>query len=92
MLVADLYFSRRLGKKESADYTDVPESLRPHWDTVFVDDVAFAPQDGGGKAYRSLKVGPEGCLVLVRPDGHVAALAPLGGMDALKRFFTAAQN
>lgn len=85
-------FTVVLAKKESADYTDVPESLRPHWDTVFIDDVAFAPQDGGGVAYQSLEVGPEGCLVLVRPDGHVAALAPLSGVEMLERLFAATKN
>ncbi|CAE6447934.1 unnamed protein product [Rhizoctonia solani] len=66
-------------KKETASYTDVPESLRPYWDTVFLDDIAYARQEGGGKAYESFGVGPEGCMALVRPDGHVAALAPLKG-------------
>jgi hypothetical protein len=75
----------RLAKKESADYTDVPLSLRPYWDTVFLDDVAYAEHDGGGRAYQSLVVGPEGCVVLVRPDGHVAALAPLDDIEGLKK-------
>ncbi|KAG8684788.1 hypothetical protein FRC11_011597, partial [Ceratobasidium sp. 423] len=62
-------------KKENATYTEVPKSLRPYWDTAFLDDVAHAEKDGGGRAYHSFGVGAEGCLVLVRPDGHVAALA-----------------
>ncbi|CAE6361809.1 unnamed protein product [Rhizoctonia solani] len=66
-----------VAKKETASYTDIPESLRPYWDTVFLDDVAYAAQAGGGKAYQTFGVGPEGCVALVRPDGHVAALAPL---------------
>lgn len=85
-------FTIMLAKKESADYTDVPALLRPHWDTVFIDDVAYTPQDGGGRAYQSLQVGPEGCLVLVRPDGHVAALAPLDGVEALSKFFSVTKN
>ncbi|CCO37953.1 hypothetical protein BN14_12113 [Rhizoctonia solani AG-1 IB] len=64
-------------KKETGSYTDVPESLRPYWDTVFLDDISYAEFEGGGKAYQSFGVGPEGCLVLIRPDGHVAALASL---------------
>ncbi|KAH7338233.1 FAD binding domain-containing protein [Rhizoctonia solani] len=73
-----------LAKKENATYTDIPSSLRPYWDTVFIDDIAFADKDGGGRAYQSFGVGPEGCLVLVRPDGHVAALAPLEAVEALQ--------
>ncbi|KAJ1305223.1 hypothetical protein OPQ81_000252 [Rhizoctonia solani] len=71
-------------KKENATYTDVPKSLCPYWDTVFLDDTAYAEKDGGGRAYQSFGVGPEGCLVLVRPDGHVAALAPLEEVQALQ--------
>ncbi|CAE6507186.1 unnamed protein product [Rhizoctonia solani] len=70
-------------KKENATYTDIPKSLRPYWDTVFLDDVAHAEKDGGGRAYQSFGVGPEGCLILVRPDGHVASLAPLEVVEAL---------
>ncbi|CAE6394567.1 unnamed protein product [Rhizoctonia solani] len=72
-----------LAKKEDANYTDVPKSLCTHWDTVFIDDVAYAEKDGGGMAYQSFGVGPEGCLALVRPDGHVAALASLEVTEAL---------
>ncbi|CAE6504886.1 unnamed protein product [Rhizoctonia solani] len=73
-----------LAKKENATYTDIPSSLRPYWDTVFIDDVAFAEKEGGGRVYQSFGVGSEGCLVLVRPDGHVAALAPLEAVEALQ--------
>ncbi|EUC60295.1 phenol 2-monooxygenase [Rhizoctonia solani AG-3 Rhs1AP] len=73
-----------LAKKENANYTDVPKSLRPYWDTVFIDDAAFSEKDGGGRAYQSFGVGPEGCLALVRPDGHVAALGSLEPVEALQ--------
>ncbi|CAE6477828.1 unnamed protein product [Rhizoctonia solani] len=73
-----------LAKKENATYTDIPSSLRPYWDTVFIDDVAFAEKEGGGRVYQSFGVGSKGCLVLVRPDGHVAALAPLETVEALQ--------
>ena len=51
---------------------------------MFIDDVAYAEKDGGGRAYQSFGVGPEGCLALVRPDGHVAALASLEVGEALQ--------
>ncbi|EUC60300.1 phenol hydroxylase, carboxy-terminal dimerization domain protein, partial [Rhizoctonia solani AG-3 Rhs1AP] len=73
-----------LAEKEDANYTGVPKSLRPYWDTVFIDDVAFSEKDGGGRAYQSFGVGPEGCLALVRPDGHVAALGSLEPVEALQ--------
>ncbi|CCO37764.1 hypothetical protein BN14_11924 [Rhizoctonia solani AG-1 IB] len=75
-------------KKETGSYTDVPESLRPYWDTVFLDDVSYAESEGGGKAYQSFGVGPEGCLVLIRPDGHVAALASLEEAQILEALCT----
>ncbi|CCO32416.1 hypothetical protein BN14_06476 [Rhizoctonia solani AG-1 IB] len=75
-------------KKETGSYTDVPESLRPYWDTVFLDDVSYAESEGGGKAYQSFGVGPEGCLVLIRPDGHVAALASLEETQILEALCT----
>ncbi|CAE6464650.1 hypothetical protein ACGC1H_006039 [Rhizoctonia solani] len=73
-----------LAKKENANYTDVPKSLRPYWDTVFVDDVAYGEKEEGGRAYQSFGVGPEGCLALVRPDGHVATLGSLEPVEALR--------
>ncbi|CAE6409979.1 unnamed protein product [Rhizoctonia solani] len=73
-----------LAKKENASYTDIPRSLRSHWDTVFLDDVAYAESSGGGRAYQSFDVGPEGCLAIVRPDGHVSALSSLETAEALQ--------
>ncbi|CCO35247.1 Phenol 2-monooxygenase [Rhizoctonia solani AG-1 IB] len=72
-------------KKETCSYLDVPRSLRSHWDTVFIDDVAYLERDGGGNAYRSFGVSSTGCLVLVRPDGHVSGLAPLDGVRDLNK-------
>ncbi|KAF8598854.1 hypothetical protein BDV93DRAFT_609581 [Ceratobasidium sp. AG-I] len=79
-------------KKESSEYTDIPKKLRSHWDTVFVDDVALAVADGGGTAYESLGIGPKGCIVVARPDGHVAAIIPLGEVGVLKQFFVRIRN
>ncbi|KAF8600135.1 hypothetical protein BDV93DRAFT_448146 [Ceratobasidium sp. AG-I] len=80
-----------LSKKESSEYTDTPKKLRSHWDTVFMDDVALNETSGGGTAYRAFGIGPEGCVVVVRPDGHVAAIAPLDGVEMLKQFFQTIQ-
>ena len=57
-----------------------------------MDDVALDKACGGGAAYRSFGIGPEGCIVVVRPDGHVAAITPLEGVEALKQVFGTIQN
>ncbi|KAG8742960.1 hypothetical protein FRC10_000582 [Ceratobasidium sp. 414] len=80
-------FTILLAKKETCQYTDAPEGARSHWDTVFIDDVAYAAVDGGGTAYQSFGIGAEGCAVLVRPDGHVAMAASLDGAGDVKGFF-----
>ncbi|KAF8594284.1 hypothetical protein BDV93DRAFT_481954 [Ceratobasidium sp. AG-I] len=80
------------GKKESSEYTDIPQKLRSHWDTVFLDDVALDEANGGGSAYQAFGIGAEGCVVIVRPDGHVAAIAPLGEAELLKEYFERMKN
>lgn len=52
-----------------------------------MDDVALTEADGGGCAYESFGIGAEGCIVVARPDGHVAAIVPLGEAEVLKVFF-----
>ncbi|CAE6482403.1 unnamed protein product [Rhizoctonia solani] len=59
-------------KKENGNYTDVPDILRPYWDTVFLDDISYAEHEGGGKAYQSFGVGPEVSAVSL---GHVSTEA-----------------
>ncbi|KAG9083839.1 hypothetical protein FS749_005701, partial [Ceratobasidium sp. UAMH 11750] len=80
-------FTILLAKKETCQYTDVPEEARSHWDTVFVDDAAYSATDGGGAAYQTLGIGSEGCVIVVRPDGYVAMVAPLDGASDVKGFF-----
>ena len=57
-----------------------------------MDDVALAATDGGGAAYKNFGIGSEGCIAIVRPDGHVAAIAPLGEVGILKQFFEGTRN
>ncbi|KAG9091521.1 hypothetical protein FRC06_000538 [Ceratobasidium sp. 370] len=80
-------FTILLAKKETCQYTDVPKEARSHWDTVFVDDIAYAAVDGGGTTYQSFGIGSEGCVVVVRPDGHVAMVVPFDGADDVRGFF-----
>lgn len=73
--------------KTTGDYTDIPSTLRTHWSKVFMDDVATSPRLGGGQLYESYGIGPEGCIAVVRPDGYVAHVVPLEGVDELDKWF-----
>jgi len=73
--------------KTTADYTDLPPTLRTHWSKVFMDDVACFPKMGGGQLYESYGIGPEGCIAVVRPDGYVGHIVPLEGVDELDKWF-----
>ncbi|KAG8746067.1 hypothetical protein FRC10_006170 [Ceratobasidium sp. 414] len=73
--------------KTTADYTDLPPTLRTHWSKVFMDDVACFPKMGGGQLYESYGIGPEGCITVVRPDGYVGHVVPLEGVDELDKWF-----
>ncbi|KAI0027789.1 FAD binding domain-containing protein [Vararia minispora EC-137] len=53
---------------------DVPRVLRSHWTSVLEDTVCSPETE---KAYDKFAIGEQGALVLVRPDGYVAAVAPL---------------
>ena len=43
----------------------------------------------GGKVYETYGIGPEGALVVVRPDGYVANIVPLDLAHALDAYFSA---
>ena len=53
---------------------------------VFVDDVEIKGINGG-KAYESYGISSEGAVVVVRPDGYVAMVAPLEGAAELEQYF-----
>ncbi|KAG8681363.1 hypothetical protein FRC08_015689, partial [Ceratobasidium sp. 394] len=74
--------------KLTGAYTDLPSTLRTHWSKVFMDDVAAYSNMGGGQLYKSYGIGPEGCIVVVRPDGFVGHVVPLDGADELDQWFT----
>ncbi|QRW02682.1 phenol 2-monooxygenase [Ceratobasidium sp. AG-Ba] len=73
--------------KNTADYTDIPPILRTHWSKAFIDDVAWFPKMGGGRLYESYGIGPEGCVVVVRPDGYIGHVVSLEGADQLEKWF-----
>lgn len=51
---------------------------------VFADNKSY--HAGGGKAYHNYGVSPQGCIVLLRPDQHVAFMGALGDTGELERF------
>jgi phenol 2-monooxygenase len=80
------------GSRSSVSFMDLPEIFRPFdeklsWDygKVFADDESYG--QGGGQAYREYGI-PEdtGCLVLVRPDQHVAMVTAIGDVEQLESY------
>jgi phenol 2-monooxygenase len=53
---------------------------------LFIDDVDVT-RTFGGEGYSHYGVGPEGALVVVRPDGYVGAIAPLDRVEELDAYF-----
>ncbi|THU89176.1 hypothetical protein K435DRAFT_969217 [Dendrothele bispora CBS 962.96] len=76
------------GYKGQTMYTDVPESLWTHWTKVFIDDVDITGEQGG-KAYENFGIGPEGAVVIVRPDGYVGLVTTLHGVQEIFEYFRA---
>lgn len=74
------------GRKEAFDFLRVPTLLRSHWSKVFIDDIDVTGSFGG-QGYSYYGVGPEGALVVVRPDGYVGAIAPLDHVEELDTYF-----
>lgn len=74
------------GKKEEGSHFDVPEILRSHWSKVLLDDTDVTNKKGG-KVYETYGVGPEGAVVVVRPDGYVGTVAPLDEVKSLDGYF-----
>jgi phenol 2-monooxygenase len=77
--------------RTEVDIGKLPAIFRPPDDDtgfdygrVFVDNESY--HVGGGKAYEELGISPRGCLVLLRPDQHVAFKGDLEDTDYLDRF------
>lgn len=78
--------------RTEVEFFDFPELFRPFdeetgWDysKIFVDDVSY--HEGHGKAYEGYGVGPEGCLVVLRPDQHVGFVGELEDVKGVERYF-----
>lgn len=73
---------------------DLPAVFRPwtedngvDYSRVWVDEKAYH-HAGGGQLYKSFGIGPEGCMVLLRPDQHLSFLSDMDDGKGLKRFLT----
>ncbi len=79
--------------RKEIELLDLPEVFHPFseelgWDygKVFVDDVSY--HEGHGEAYKNYGIDPvRGCLVVVRPDQHVAWIGELEDVEEMDRFF-----
>ncbi|OOF99515.1 hypothetical protein ASPCADRAFT_393357 [Aspergillus carbonarius ITEM 5010] len=77
--------------REEVEFMDLPPILRPFDDVtgydysrVFADNKVS--EEGCGCAYQNYGIAPEGCMVLVRPDQHVAFIGALEDTHALFKF------
>ncbi|KAJ4479624.1 FAD binding domain-containing protein [Lentinula edodes] len=75
-------------KKETIMYNSIPRILWSHWSKVLVDDIDMRGVTGSGKVYESLGINAAGAVIVVRPDGYVAAIAPLDGVSHITSYFT----
>ena len=83
-----IHCAGRLG----VELNDLPAIFRPwtedygvDYNRVWVDEEAYH-HSGGGKLYKSFGVGPEGCMVLLRPDQHLAFLSDMDDAKGLESF------
>ena len=82
------------GPRTGIELLDLPEILHPFdektgwdYDKVFVDDVSY--HEGYGDAYAKYGVDKErGCVVIVRPDQHVAWIGRLEDVEAIEAYFS----
>jgi phenol 2-monooxygenase len=79
------------GLRTEVDIGNLPSVFRPPDDDtgfdygkVFVDNESY--HVGGGKAYEELGILPRGCLVLLRPDQHIAFIGDLEDTNPLEHF------
>ncbi|KAJ5687414.1 hypothetical protein N7536_010033 [Penicillium majusculum] len=78
--------------RHSIELQDLPTIFRPwtedhgvDYSKVWVDEEAYH-HTGGGQLYKSFGIGLEGCMVLLRPDQHLAFLSDMDDVKGLERF------
>ncbi|KAI0135944.1 putative phenol 2-monooxygenase [Hypoxylon sp. NC0597] len=88
--VLTIHSSKRTETELLRDFPEVLHPYDPHtgwdYDKVFVDDVSY--HEGFGDAYTNYGVDKErGCVVVARPDQHVAWIGELEDFEELQRYF-----
>ncbi|GIC93163.1 uncharacterized protein Aud_009645 [Aspergillus udagawae] len=70
---------------------DLPEIFRPvndrhgvDYGRVYADEKSY--HSGGGNAYSSYGIAPEGCMILLRPDQHISFIGDFEDVGSLSRF------
>ncbi|KAL9052382.1 MAG: hypothetical protein Q9206_004331 [Seirophora lacunosa] len=79
--------------REQVEFHDFPSLLRPFdeemgydYDSIFVDDESYF--EGHGHAYDGYGVDPtKGCVMVVRPDQHVAWIGEIEDVPGLTTYF-----
>ncbi|OJA18323.1 hypothetical protein AZE42_02802 [Rhizopogon vesiculosus] len=79
-------FTVSQGRKDDIQFMQFPAFLRPHWSKVLIDDIDVTGSFGGN-GYSRYGIGPQGALVVVRPDGYVGAIASLDNVEELDTYF-----
>ena len=82
------------GPRTALNLLDLPDILHPFdrttgwdYDKVFVDDESY--HEGHGHAYEAYGVDRQrGCVVILRPDQHVAWIGELEDIKAMEKFFS----
>jgi phenol 2-monooxygenase len=77
--------------RKNVDIMELPEIFRPfdeamgydYW-RVFADNKSYG--EGLGNAHQLYRIGSEGCMVLVRPDQHVAFIGALEDLSVMELF------
>jgi phenol 2-monooxygenase len=80
--------------RNSIDIFSLPAIFRPLCDDggidysrVLVDNKSYH-HPGGGELYKTFGIHPEGCMVLLRPDQHVAFLSSMDDIHGLQGFLS----
>lgn len=79
--------------RTSVDIFTFPDLLHPFdsqrgwdYDTILVDDESY--HEGHGEAYKSYGIDKqEGCVVITRPDQHVAYIGSLNDVEDINKYF-----
>ena len=78
-------------KRADIELLDLHEVFHPWsdeggWDywKVYADDASW--HEGDCNAYKTLGIGMDGCMMLLRPDGYVSLLCSMGDVGPISRF------